>query len=204
MRAGSKRAQEGMTLIEVLVALLILSVGLLGAAAIQLNALKYTDSCADDQSGQFYRLRPDGPHSRQLRADYTVTPPTSGNLGVTRDQDLYDFTANIVKFARRHRDGQRHRQPAGVHHHHYLGRLAGGEYCRFAAQFRLDQSRGRRSGGDAMKHRSRGFGLIELLIALALSLIVVLGVVQVFIAAKNTYRQPERAPRTCRKMHVSC
>ncbi|ROM65481.1 pilus assembly protein PilW [Pseudomonas brassicacearum] len=33
----------------------------------------------------------------------------------------------------------------------------------------------------------RGFGLIELMIALVLSLIVVLGVVQIFIAAKNTY-----------------
>ena len=38
-----------------------------------------------------------------------------------------------------------------------------------------------------MNGSSRGFGLIELLIALALSLVVVLGVVQVFIAAKNTY-----------------
>jgi hypothetical protein len=37
---------------------------------------------ADDQSG----------------ADYTVTPPTSGNLNVARDQDLYDFTTNIVNF----------------------------------------------------------------------------------------------------------
>ncbi|WP_460140885.1 PilW family protein [Pseudomonas sp. S2_E01] len=34
---------------------------------------------------------------------------------------------------------------------------------------------------------SRGFSLIELLIALVLSLVVVLGVAQVFIAAKNTY-----------------
>jgi type IV pilus assembly protein PilW len=38
-----------------------------------------------------------------------------------------------------------------------------------------------------MNRSSRGFGLIELLIALALSLIVVLGVAQIFIAAKNTY-----------------
>ncbi|MEO6676039.1 MAG: prepilin-type N-terminal cleavage/methylation domain-containing protein [Pseudomonas sp.] len=38
-----------------------------------------------------------------------------------------------------------------------------------------------------MRHSNRGFGLIELLIALVLSLIVVLGVVQVFISAKNTY-----------------
>jgi len=38
-----------------------------------------------------------------------------------------------------------------------------------------------------MNRSNRGFGLIELLIALALSLVVVLGVAQIFIAAKNTY-----------------
>jgi type IV pilus assembly protein PilW len=34
---------------------------------------------------------------------------------------------------------------------------------------------------------TRGFGLIELMVALALGLIVVLGVAQIFISAKNTY-----------------
>ncbi|HGM5550830.1 TPA: PilW family protein [Pseudomonas putida] len=38
-----------------------------------------------------------------------------------------------------------------------------------------------------MKQYNRGFGLIEMLIALALGLIIVLGVVQTFLAAKNTY-----------------
>ena len=38
-----------------------------------------------------------------------------------------------------------------------------------------------------MSQANRGFGLIELLIALALSLVVILGVAQIFIAAKNTY-----------------
>ncbi|MHC8379186.1 PilW family protein [Pseudomonas sp. MDT1-16] len=38
-----------------------------------------------------------------------------------------------------------------------------------------------------MSRLNRGFGLIEMLIALALSLVVVLGVAQIFIAAKNTY-----------------
>lgn len=38
-----------------------------------------------------------------------------------------------------------------------------------------------------MNGNSKGFGLIELLIALALSLVVILGVAQIFIAAKNTY-----------------
>jgi type IV pilus assembly protein PilV len=27
-----------------------------------------------------------------------VTPPTSGNLSVARDQDLYDFTTSIINF----------------------------------------------------------------------------------------------------------
>ena len=38
-----------------------------------------------------------------------------------------------------------------------------------------------------MNRLNRGFGLIELLIALALILVVVLGVAQIFIAAKNTF-----------------
>ncbi|CAI8699102.1 type IV pilus assembly protein PilW [Pseudomonas sp. IT-P12] len=38
-----------------------------------------------------------------------------------------------------------------------------------------------------MNRRNHGFGLIELLVALALGLVVVLGVAQIFIAAKNTY-----------------
>ncbi|WP_085584197.1 MULTISPECIES: PilW family protein [unclassified Pseudomonas] len=44
-----------------------------------------------------------------------------------------------------------------------------------------------------MKRRNLGFGLIELLVALALGLIVVLGVVQIFIAAKNTYASQNSA-----------
>ncbi|WP_025807540.1 PilW family protein [Pseudomonas chlororaphis] len=38
-----------------------------------------------------------------------------------------------------------------------------------------------------MRYGSRGFGLIEMLVALALSLVVALGVTQIFISAKNTY-----------------
>lgn len=38
------RFQRGVSLIEVMVAIFIMAVGLLGAAAMQLNALKYTDS----------------------------------------------------------------------------------------------------------------------------------------------------------------
>jgi type IV pilus assembly protein PilV len=98
MRGWSKGAQEGMTLIEVLVALLILSVGLLGAAALQLNALKYTDSARMTSQASFIAYDMMDRIRANAAADYTVTPPTSRNLSVTRDQDLYDFTSNIISF----------------------------------------------------------------------------------------------------------
>ena len=98
MREWSKRAQEGMTLIEVLVALLILTVGLLGAAAIQLNALKYTDSSRMTSQASFIAYDMMDRIRANSAADYTVTPPASGNLSVARDQDLYVFTTNIVNF----------------------------------------------------------------------------------------------------------
>ncbi|MBH8614105.1 type IV pilus modification protein PilV [Pseudomonas mohnii] len=98
MRQWRKGAQEGMTLIEVLVALLILSVGLLGAAALQLNALKYTDSARMTSQASFIAYDMMDRIRANAAADYTVTPPTSGNLNVARDQDLYDFTRNIISF----------------------------------------------------------------------------------------------------------
>ena len=98
MRQWRKGAQEGMTLIEVLVALLILSVGLLGAAALQLNALKYTDSARMTSQASFIAYDMMDRIRANAAADYTVTPPTSGNPNVARDQDLYDFTSNIIGF----------------------------------------------------------------------------------------------------------
>jgi type IV pilus assembly protein PilV len=88
-----------MTLIEVLVALLILGVGLLGAAAFQLNALKYTDSARMTSQASFIAYDMMDRIRANAGADYTVTPPTSGNPNDARDQDLYDFTTNIVGFA---------------------------------------------------------------------------------------------------------
>ncbi|WP_028623352.1 type IV pilus modification protein PilV [Pseudomonas sp. Ant30-3] len=96
MRGRSKVAQEGTTLIEVLVALLILTVGLLGAAAFQLNALKYTDSSRMTSQASFIAYDMMDRIRANSGADYTGTPPTAPNLSVARDQDLYDFTTNIV------------------------------------------------------------------------------------------------------------
>ncbi|MBK3464817.1 MAG: type IV pilus modification protein PilV [Pseudomonas sp.] len=98
MRAGSKGVQQGMTLIEVLVALLILTVGLLGAAAVQINALKYTDSSRMTSQASFIAYDMMDRIRANSGANYTVTPPTSANPGNARDQDLFDFTTSIVNF----------------------------------------------------------------------------------------------------------
>lgn len=98
MRAGSKGLQQGMTLIEVLVALLILTVGLLGAAAVQINALKYTDSSRMTSQASFIAYDMMDRIRANSGANYTVTPPTSANTGNARDQDLFDFTTSIVNF----------------------------------------------------------------------------------------------------------
>ncbi|KJZ44322.1 MULTISPECIES: type IV pilus modification protein PilV [Pseudomonas] len=96
MRARRQGAQEGMTLVEVLVALVILGVGLLGAAAFQLNALKYTDSARMTSQASFIAYDLMDRIRANAAADYTIAPPASGNPDVTRDQDLFDFNANIV------------------------------------------------------------------------------------------------------------
>ncbi|WHS59525.1 type IV pilus modification protein PilV [Pseudomonas sp. G2-4] len=98
MKDCSKKAQEGMTLIEVLVAVLILGVGMLGAAMIQLNALKYTDSSRMTSQASFIAYDMLDRIRANSGADYTITPPNSPNLNVARDQDLYDFKTNIVAF----------------------------------------------------------------------------------------------------------
>lgn len=93
MRIG----QTGVSLIEVLVSLLIMGIGLLGAAALQLNALKFTDSSALTSQASFIaydmmdriRANPDGNYAL---ANLDASP--TSNINDTRAQDLADFAAN--------------------------------------------------------------------------------------------------------------
>ena len=82
-RPVTSRHQTGMTLIEVVVAVLILVIGLLGAAVVQLNALKYTDSTRMTSQASFIA--------------YDMLDRIRAGSGVL-DQDLRDFAANIDSF----------------------------------------------------------------------------------------------------------
>ncbi|MGY2376898.1 type IV pilus modification protein PilV [Pseudomonas sp. SDO524_S393] len=95
------RCQTGMTLIEVLVAVLILAVGLLGTAAIQLNALKYTDSSRMTSQASFIAYDMLDRIRANSAADYSGGRAERAPLGSAsvRDQDLHDFEANILGFA---------------------------------------------------------------------------------------------------------
>ncbi|EGH44087.1 MULTISPECIES: type IV pilus modification protein PilV [Pseudomonas syringae group] len=114
MAGETRYRQTGMTLIEVLVSVLILAIGLLGAAAIQLNALKYTDSSAMTSQASFIaydmmdriRANVDGNASANGSTNVLATynlpnldAAPAANLNKARDQDLFDFKDNIGNFA---------------------------------------------------------------------------------------------------------
>lgn len=103
MLQANGHLQNGMTLIEVLISLVILAIGLLGAATVQLKALKYTDSAMLHSQASFFaydlmdRIRAN-PGANYSLSSLTAAP-ASGNVNVPRDQDLFDFASNVTAFA---------------------------------------------------------------------------------------------------------
>jgi type IV pilus assembly protein PilV len=93
--------QSGMTLIEVLIALLVFSVGILGVAMLQLNALKFTDGSMRSMHASFIahdlfeRIRANPGASYALSS--LSEAPASGSFDVPRQQDLYDFATQLKR-----------------------------------------------------------------------------------------------------------
>lgn len=99
-KAVLSRAQIGVSLIEVMVALFIMAVGLLGAAAMQLNALKYTDSSRYRTQATFIAY--DMLDRIRANADATVLPTyalssltASAACSGACKIDIDDFKSNI-------------------------------------------------------------------------------------------------------------
>lgn len=97
MNRSDKRRQSGITLIEVLVATVILAGGLLGAAAVQLNALKHTDSALMTTQASFIAYDMLDRIRANPAADYAGSSAGVG-LHSALGQDLSDFKRNVRQF----------------------------------------------------------------------------------------------------------
>jgi type IV pilus assembly protein PilV len=95
-----RRHQAGVSLIEVLISLLILGIGMLGAAALQMNALKFTDSSTASSQASFIaydmmdRIRANPDANYKLAS--LAAAPSSGSLTTPVTQDLSDFVRNVT------------------------------------------------------------------------------------------------------------
>ncbi len=109
MLMSQKPGQRGFSLIEVLVALLVMTIGLLGAAAIQLNALKYTDSSSMRTQASFIaydmldRIRANNAVNYTLASAKAAA--TSTDTTNPRAFDWSDFKTNIATFSNGTGDG---------------------------------------------------------------------------------------------------
>jgi type IV pilus assembly protein PilV len=99
-----RKEQRGVTLIEVMIAVFISAVGVLGAAALQLNALKYTDSSRMTSQASFIvydiidRMRAnaaDGVLDDYAMANIAAAPGSGSDI---RSQDQIDFANNVSQF----------------------------------------------------------------------------------------------------------
>lgn len=93
------KRQQGISLIEVLVALLVMTLALLGAAALQLNSLKYTGSANMRTQASFIAYDMMDRIRANNATNYSLTnlgsAPPQGNVNDPRIQDLFDFATNI-------------------------------------------------------------------------------------------------------------
>lgn len=111
---GMLRKQSGITLIETSITALVLTVGLLGAAAAQLKALQYADAAKMDTQASFIaynmldsiRANIEGtPHSaaQDILRRYALASldqaPSHATADNARDQDLFDFNTHTRAFA---------------------------------------------------------------------------------------------------------
>lgn len=100
-RWSISRSQIGFSLMEVMIAVFIAAVGVLGAAAMQLNALKYTDSSKLTSQASFIvydiidRMRANADPSQLIQYAMTDTVQVPGAASTVLSTDLIDF-ANAV------------------------------------------------------------------------------------------------------------
>lgn len=95
------RSHRGMTLIEVLVSLVIISVGMLGIAALQMTTLKVNQESNGRTQASLLaadildRMRANNQGITNLRTQYTVPLDGTGTAATTAGDDLAAWQASI-------------------------------------------------------------------------------------------------------------
>lgn len=101
MRGQLRRKQYGVSLLEIMIAIFITAIGVLGAAAMQLNALKYTDSSRLTSQASFIvydvidRMRANADPAILAGYELANIEAAPGTASDIRSTDLIDF-ANAV------------------------------------------------------------------------------------------------------------
>lgn len=95
---GEATYQGGIGLVEVLIAVLILAIGLLGLASMQTNGMRMTNGSMSRSQAVFLandiveRARA----NRDNRADYVLAPDADGNVGDCELDLAYDDTQTVA------------------------------------------------------------------------------------------------------------
>ncbi|MEH6671147.1 type IV pilus modification protein PilV [Halopseudomonas sp.] len=100
---GRKRGfQEGLSLLEVMIAIFITAIGVLGAAAMQLSALKYTDSSRLTSQASFIvydvidRIRANADPAQLPRYEIASLDSAPGVANSVLSTDLIDFAKAVA------------------------------------------------------------------------------------------------------------
>ncbi len=96
---GKATHQGGIGLVEVLIAVLILAIGLLGLASMQTNGMRMTNGSMSRSQAVFLandiveRARA----NRDNRGDYALAPDANGNVGACDLTLAYDVTLTVAQ-----------------------------------------------------------------------------------------------------------
>jgi type IV pilus assembly protein PilV len=99
-QSSNSRASRGFTLVETLVALVVLSIGLLGVAALQLTSLRSNHGSAMRSQATFLaydivdRMRAN--RDAAVAGDYDIAYEDEGEAGTVAGEDLIDWKTNIA------------------------------------------------------------------------------------------------------------
>lgn len=101
LRVTRSAPQAGFSLIEVMVAVFVLAIGLLGAAGMQLTALKYTDSSRINSQASFFvydildRMRANADPVQLAQYEISALSQVPALATSISAQDLIDFAENL-------------------------------------------------------------------------------------------------------------